>query len=223
MVDPQAAGQLAGAAGRPVGGVVHAGDGRGCPGRRPRNIGAGMPSRPAVAAPAVPADGGRDQRRPRHRLRQRAGRRARRGPPLRLRRPVRPAQGRRAGRRPGEAGHGRPPGAHWSSSRAPRPTSPRRRLGHAGARSTAGRSCADVRPAAADRGVDHGARRAARATRWNAALDRRGIVDRSLVQIDPWPAGTFGLAPREGPAHHAVPGLPARVRTTTATPARSRA
>jgi primary-amine oxidase len=29
---------------------------------------------------------------------------------------------------------------------------------------------------------------------WNAALVRRGIVDRSLVQIDPWPAGTFGLA-----------------------------
>jgi primary-amine oxidase len=29
---------------------------------------------------------------------------------------------------------------------------------------------------------------------WNAALDRRGVVDRSLVQIDPWPAGTFGLA-----------------------------
>ncbi|HEY1827961.1 MAG TPA: primary-amine oxidase [Acidimicrobiales bacterium] len=29
---------------------------------------------------------------------------------------------------------------------------------------------------------------------WNAALDRRGIVDKSLVQIDPWPAGTFGLA-----------------------------
>ncbi len=28
---------------------------------------------------------------------------------------------------------------------------------------------------------------------WNAALDRRGIIDRSLVQIDPWPAGTFGL------------------------------
>ena len=27
---------------------------------------------------------------------------------------------------------------------------------------------------------------------WNAALDRRGIVDKSLVQIDPWPAGTFG-------------------------------
>ena len=33
---------------------------------------------------------------------------------------------------------------------------------------------------------------------WNAALDRRGIVDRSLVQIDPWPAGTFGLAHEEG-------------------------
>jgi primary-amine oxidase len=28
---------------------------------------------------------------------------------------------------------------------------------------------------------------------WNAALDRRGIVDKTLVQIDPWPAGTFGL------------------------------
>ncbi len=28
---------------------------------------------------------------------------------------------------------------------------------------------------------------------WNAALDRRGVTDRSLVQIDPWPAGTFGL------------------------------
>ena len=33
---------------------------------------------------------------------------------------------------------------------------------------------------------------------WNAALDRRGILDRSLVQIDPWPAGTFGLAHEEG-------------------------
>ena len=28
---------------------------------------------------------------------------------------------------------------------------------------------------------------------WNAALERRGIVDKSLVQIDPWPAGNFGL------------------------------
>jgi primary-amine oxidase len=33
---------------------------------------------------------------------------------------------------------------------------------------------------------------------WNAALDRRGIVDRSLVQVDPWPAGTFALAHEEG-------------------------
>src|SRR6516165_2785849 len=33
---------------------------------------------------------------------------------------------------------------------------------------------------------------------WSAALDRRGIVDRSLVQIDPWPAGTFGLGHEEG-------------------------
>ena len=32
---------------------------------------------------------------------------------------------------------------------------------------------------------------------WNAALDRRGIVDRSQVQVDPWPAGTFGLAHEE--------------------------
>jgi len=28
---------------------------------------------------------------------------------------------------------------------------------------------------------------------WNAALERRGIVDTSLVQVDPWPAGHFGL------------------------------
>src|SRR5258708_10338895 len=33
---------------------------------------------------------------------------------------------------------------------------------------------------------------------WNAALDRRGVVDHSLVQIDPWPAGTFGLGHEEG-------------------------
>ena len=33
---------------------------------------------------------------------------------------------------------------------------------------------------------------------WNAALDRRGIVDKSLVQIDPWPAGTFGLGHEDG-------------------------
>jgi primary-amine oxidase len=32
---------------------------------------------------------------------------------------------------------------------------------------------------------------------WNAALDRRGIVDKSLVQIDPWPAGNFGSAHEE--------------------------
>jgi len=28
---------------------------------------------------------------------------------------------------------------------------------------------------------------------WIAALERRGITDLSLVQVDPWPAGTFGL------------------------------
>jgi primary-amine oxidase len=33
---------------------------------------------------------------------------------------------------------------------------------------------------------------------WNAALERRGIVDKSLVQIDPWPAGTFGVGHEEG-------------------------
>ncbi len=33
---------------------------------------------------------------------------------------------------------------------------------------------------------------------WNAALERRGIEDRSLVQIDPWPAGTFGVAHEAG-------------------------
>ncbi len=33
---------------------------------------------------------------------------------------------------------------------------------------------------------------------WNAALERRGISDRSLVQVDPWPAGTFGLDHEKG-------------------------
>jgi primary-amine oxidase len=33
---------------------------------------------------------------------------------------------------------------------------------------------------------------------WNAALERRGITDPSLVQIDPWPAGTFGVAHEAG-------------------------
>src|ERR1700722_15416251 len=33
---------------------------------------------------------------------------------------------------------------------------------------------------------------------WNAALARRGIEDTTLVQIDPWPAGTFGVTHEEG-------------------------
>jgi len=33
---------------------------------------------------------------------------------------------------------------------------------------------------------------------WNAALDRRGVEDKSLVQIDPWPAGGFGLEHEKG-------------------------
>jgi primary-amine oxidase len=33
---------------------------------------------------------------------------------------------------------------------------------------------------------------------WNAALARRGITDTSLVQIDPWPTGTFGLQHEKG-------------------------
>jgi primary-amine oxidase len=33
---------------------------------------------------------------------------------------------------------------------------------------------------------------------WNEALARRGIEDTSLVQVDPWPAGTFGLAHETG-------------------------
>jgi len=33
---------------------------------------------------------------------------------------------------------------------------------------------------------------------WCAALDRRGIADRSLVQVDPWPSGAFGLAHEQG-------------------------
>jgi primary-amine oxidase len=33
---------------------------------------------------------------------------------------------------------------------------------------------------------------------WQAALRRRGIEDFSQVQIDPWPAGSFGIAHEEG-------------------------
>jgi primary-amine oxidase len=33
---------------------------------------------------------------------------------------------------------------------------------------------------------------------WVAALERRGVTDRSLVQIDPWPAGAFGLEVEKG-------------------------
>jgi primary-amine oxidase len=33
---------------------------------------------------------------------------------------------------------------------------------------------------------------------WQAALARRGITDQTKVQIDPWPAGNFGLAHEEG-------------------------
>ena len=36
---------------------------------------------------------------------------------------------------------------------------------------------------------------------WRAALARRGITDFDEVQIDPWPAGNFGLAREEGTAH----------------------
>jgi primary-amine oxidase len=33
---------------------------------------------------------------------------------------------------------------------------------------------------------------------WRAALRRRGIGDDAIVQIDPWPAGSFGVAHEEG-------------------------
>ncbi|HUY22856.1 MAG TPA: primary-amine oxidase [Acidimicrobiales bacterium] len=33
---------------------------------------------------------------------------------------------------------------------------------------------------------------------WQAAMRRRGIEDMSTVQIDPWPAGSFGVAHEEG-------------------------
>ncbi len=59
---------------------------------------------------------------------------------------------------------------------------------------------------------------------WNAALERRGVVDRSLVQIDPWPAGTFGAGRtrRAGGSPAASPSCASRP-TTTATPGPSRA
>ena len=57
-----------------------------------------------------------------------------------------------------------------------------------------------------------------------AALARRGITDLATVQIDPWPAGTFGIRRRGGPSHRPLHQLrTARRPTTTATPGRSRA
>ena len=35
-------------------------------------------------------------------------------------------------------------------------------------------------------------------TQWQAAMRRRGIEDLDTVQIDPWPAGSFGVAHEEG-------------------------
>jgi primary-amine oxidase len=35
-------------------------------------------------------------------------------------------------------------------------------------------------------------------TQWQAAMRRRGIEDLETVQIDPWPAGSFGVAHEEG-------------------------
>ena len=58
---------------------------------------------------------------------------------------------------------------------------------------------------------------------WNAALDRRGIADRSLVQVDPWPAGTFGLDHEKGRRITSASPTCGSRPTTTATPARSRA
>ena len=58
---------------------------------------------------------------------------------------------------------------------------------------------------------------------WNAALYRRGIVDRSTVQIDPWPAGTFGLCHEEGRRITRCLAYLRESKTTTATPVRSRA
>jgi primary-amine oxidase len=37
-----------------------------------------------------------------------------------------------------------------------------------------------------------------RSPEWQAAMRRRGITDLDLVQIDPWPAGNFGLAHETG-------------------------
>ena len=59
---------------------------------------------------------------------------------------------------------------------------------------------------------------------WNAALDRRGIADRSLVQVDPWPAGRrSGSTTRRGAGSPSASPICGRRPTTTATPAPSRA
>ena len=129
MVDADAAGQLPGAAVRPLGRVVHGPDGRGCLGTgRVTSSGHALHPRSSGPAPPGPAHRRRDHGGPRDRLRQRPRRGAQRRAPLRLRRPVRPAQGAGARLRPRREGGRRPPGAHGA---APGP----------GGRRHRGRSC----------------------------------------------------------------------------------
>ena len=154
--------------------------------------------RPTVAAPAVAPERGRDQSRPPDRLRQWSGRRGERGAALRLRRPVRSTKGRGAGDRPGRAGRASTARCAWCSCRARRPTWSRRPSRSPGARSCAGRPSRTsarrcrwrrpTRPSWHCRNVPNG----------TPPSTARGIADRSLVQVDPWPAGTFGLDHEKG-------------------------
>ena len=224
VVDPEPAGQLPGAARRPVGGVVHGAmvEGGSAAGRVTSAGHAPSPlpppctrwppsagtrsSRPArssspVAGPTCPTRPLRFAYVGSVRPAQGAGARRRRAASdVAIDRRVRagPAAGSRGrrdrGDRVGDAGRGRPLGGR--------------------ARRAA---------AAADRGVDPGAGGAARAPRVERrprpARDRRPVAgaDRPLAGRHVRPG------PRGGPAHHPLPGLPARVaRRTTATPGRSR-
>ena len=61
-------------------------------------------------------------------------------------------------------------------------------------------------------------------TGWQEALARRGITDFDLVQVDPWPAGNFGVAEEQGRRLvRVVSYVRDHDRPTTATPIRSRA
>ena len=113
-----------------------------------------------------------------------------------------------------------------SCRRDARPRSDRgRRLGHRTARSARGRCTRACARRCCSASRSHAIARRAGAPRVaGGAAPARASTTSTQVQIDPWPAGSFGVAARGRPPHQPLHLVPARRRRpTTGTPARSRA